>query len=195
MPKLHELGHRPKIFKKGNKVTAITLRSGIAFRDVTKLLAPSTSLRKFGLLFGLEQKKAHFPFSLLTSVDVLQQVKELPPHYDPCWTSDLTGGSRVTEQEVAEARQLFAEAGCTNLGDYLRAYLWLDVEILFKAAQEWRKTLVAVTGLDFLQARKYTISGLSYTAGLKVWESRGRVGCFAVNNSQVYRILRQGMRG
>ena len=81
------------------------------------------------------------------------------------------------------------------MGDYLSTYLWLDVEILYKASQAWRKTLSSVTGLDFVQARKYTISGLSYAAGLKVWEKNLRVGCFAVNNSQIYRLLRRGMRG
>lgn len=195
VPRLFELGFRPKVFKKGNKVTAITTRSGIAFRDVAKLLAPTTSLRKFGRLFGLEQQKAHFPFKLLTSVSVLETVKELPEHSDPCWISDLSGSETISQAQLEEARRLFRAAGCQNLGDYLRAYLWLDVEILYQATQAWRRTLDSVTGLDFVQARKYTISGLSYTAGLKNWERNLRVGCFAVNNSQTYRLLKKGMRG
>lgn len=196
VPRLHELGYRPKLFKKGNKVSAITTRCGVAFRDVAKLLAPTTSLRKFGALFGLEQQKAHFPFKLLTSVDVLTAVKELPEHSDPCWINDLSGGGAgLSREQHQEAVRLFDEADCRNLGDYLKAYLWLDVEILYKATQCWRKSLLAVTGLDFVQARKYTISGLSYTAGLKNWEKNLRVGCFAVNNSQVYRLLKKGMRG
>lgn len=176
-------------------MTAITTRSGIAFRDVAKLLAPTTSLRKFGRLFGLEQQKAHFPFKLLTSVSVLETVKELPEHSDPCWISDLSGSETISQAQLEEARRLFRAAGCQNLGDYLRAYLWLDVEILYQATQAWRRTLDSVTGLDFVQARKYTISGLSYTAGLKNWERNLRVGCFAVNNSQTYRLLKKGMRG
>lgn len=195
VPLLYELGHRPKIFKKGNKVSAITLKSGIAFRDVAKLLAPSTSLRKFGQLFGLEQKKAHFPFKALTNVAVLSNPLEcLPPHSDPCWENDLAA-VKISEAEVAEAQRLYNEAKCSCLGDYLKAYLWLDVEILFKSIQLWRSTLSSVIGLDFLQARKYTISGLSYTAGLKNLEKHLRIGCFAVNNSQHYRLLKRGMRG
>jgi len=194
VPRLYELGFRPKIFKKGHKVSSITTKCGVTFRDVAKLLAPSTSLKKFGQLFGLEQQKAHFPFKLLTSVSVLDQAKELPPHSDPCWENELSGG-RISEEDHREARRLFLEAGCKNLGDYLRTYLWLDVEILYEATQRWRRSLLSVTGLDFVLARKYTISGLSYTAGLKNWEKNLRVGCFAVNNSQVYRLLRRGMRG
>ena len=53
VPLAYEAGHRPKILKRGGKVTSIALRSGIAFRDITKMLAPSTNLRKFGRLFGL----------------------------------------------------------------------------------------------------------------------------------------------
>ena len=57
--------------EEGNKVTQIRTSSGISFRDMTKLLAPSTNLRSFGKLFNLEQVKAHFPFGLLTSVKIL----------------------------------------------------------------------------------------------------------------------------
>ena len=195
VPLAYEAGHRPKILRRGGKVTCITLRSGIAFRDITKMLAPSTNLRKFGSLFGLEQEKAHFPFRLLDSVQVLRTVTQLPPHGDPCWQSELSGGTVLTPDDVESAKRLFEKAGCRNLGDYLASYLWLDVEILYRATQEWRKTLAQLIGLDFVLVKKFTISSLSYTAGHKTWEERRRIGCFAVNNSQHYRLLRQGMRG
>lgn len=195
MPILYESGHQPRLLKRGGKVTSIALKSGIAFRDVTKLLAPGTNLRKFGKLFGLEQEKAHFPFRLLDSVEVLRTTTELPPHGDPAWDSELTSGSRLTPQEVEDAQRLYRKAKCRNLGEYLAAYLWLDVEILQRATQEWRRTLLGLTGLDFVQDRKFTISSLSYTAGLKTWEKKLRIGSFAVNNSQHYRLLRKGMRG
>lgn len=195
VPLLFESGHRPRLLKRGGKVTSIALRSGIAFRDVTKMLAPGTNLRKFGQLFGLQQEKAHFPFSLLSSVEVLRSVRRLPPHGDPAWNSELTSGSRLTPREVEDAHALFRKAECRNLGDYLASYLWLDVEILYRATQEWRKTLAELTGLDFVQEKKFTISSLSHTAGLKTWEKHLRMGSFAVNNSQHYRLLRNGMRG
>jgi len=195
VPILHESGHRPRLLKRGGKVTSIALRSGAVFRDVTKMLAPGTNLRKFGRLFGLEQEKAHFPFKLLDSVRALSAVEQLPPHGDPAWDSELTSGSRLSAEEVVEARQLYRKAGCRNLGDYLAAYLWLDVDILYRATQEWRRTLLDLTGLDFVRDRKFTISSLSYAAGLKTWEKKLRFGTFAVNNSQIYRLLRKGMRG
>ena len=179
--------------KKGNKVTQIRMPSGISFRDMTKLLAPSTNLRSFGKLFDLEQVKAHFPFGLLNSVTVLQQ-PELPDDL-AAWKSDLTGNAKITRQDVDEAQRLYAAAECKNLGDYLRAYLKLDVIILFKAGQEWRRTLRRVVGIDFIETGKYTISSLSNLAGLTVSANNCDVGAFFPNNSQIYRLLRLGMRG
>ncbi len=179
--------------KRGNKVSNIKTRNGTSFRDITKLLAPSTNLRNFGRLFNLEQAKAHFPFGILTSVGVLN-LPSLPSDPDS-WKSDLTGGDKITREQISEAQQLFDSAGCRNLGDYLRAYLKLDVVILYKATQEWRKTLKTYVGIDFVETGKYTISSLSNLAGLKSSASQQHVGTFFPNNSQVYRLLRNGMRG
>lgn len=197
VPYLYEQKLRPRVEKSGNRVTAIAVsKLGVTFRDVSKLLSPSTSLRKFGALFNLDQCKAHFPFSVLTSVADLA-LPSLPVE-DRYWRSELGGGGQTEEQLTQmrrEAEELFARANCRNIGDYLRAYLLLDVDILYKAAQAWRRQLKSVVGLDFVEAGKFTISSLSYTAGLKHMERNGRVGHFFPNNSQIYRLLRLGMRG
>jgi len=193
VPHLFERGFAPVVEKRGNKVTQIRTRCKVSFRDVTKLLAPSASLRTFGKLFNLEQSKAHFPFGLLDSVEVLRQ-KGLPTDLT-VWRSELATGKDFTEVELAEAQELFAKAGCVTLGDYLKAYLVLDVDILLRATQEWRRRLRDLVKLDFVESRKFTISSLSYTAGLKNLEAGLRFGSFFPNNSQHYRLLRKGMRG
>jgi hypothetical protein len=193
VPHLFEKKERPRIEKRGNKVTQIRTARGVAFRDITKLLAPSTNLRAFGKLFNLEQAKAHFPFRILTSVGVLN-TPQLPVDLS-AWKSELTGNSPVTQSEVEEALELFAKAGCQNIGDYLRAYLKLDVVVLQKATLEWRRTLKTYVGVDFIEAGKFTISSLSNYAGLKTSAAAKRIGNFFPNNSQVYRLLRAGMRG
>jgi len=197
VPRLFELGLRPKIAKSGNRVTSIKIsKLGVTFLDVAKLLAPSTNLRKFGKLFNLDQCKAHFPFSILKSVEDLKR-PELPQD-DWSWRSDLTGPVHSAEDLAkikAEARELFQLANCRNVGDYLRAYLLLDVDILYKATQCWRKQLKSLIGMDFVECGKFTISSLSYTAGLKKMERNLRIGHFFPNNSQMYRLLRLGMRG
>jgi hypothetical protein len=193
VPYLYEKKQLPRMEKRGNKVTQIRTFSGISFRDITKMLAPSTNLRAFGKLFNLEQAKAHFPFGLLTSVGELER-PELPS--DPAlWKSELTGNAVITAAEIVEAQALFVEAGCRNLGDYLRAYLKLDVVILHRATQEWRRTLKTYVGVDFVESSKYTISSLSNYAGLRKAAAQARIGTFFPNNSQNYRILRAGMRG
>lgn len=192
VPYLFEGKFRPKLEKRGNKVTSISTRAGIVFRDVTKLLAPSTNLRSFGKLFGLEQAKAYFPFGILNSVSVLDQ-PSLPA--DPReWRSDLTGDPLSNEQ-IAEAVNLFRTSNCTSVGDYLKTYLKLDVDILYLATQEWRKHLKSVIDLDFVETKKFTISSLSYLAGAKTCVRSQQLGHFFPNNSQVYRLLRLGMRG
>jgi len=172
----------------------IRLKNNVCFRDVTKLLAPSMNLRKFGELFQLEQAKAHFPFGILNSIAVLDW-PELPT--DPeSWESDLNPSTPTDfPAKLKEAQDLFRKAGCKCLGDYLKAYLILDVDILFCATQKWRRELKAVIGLDFIETRKFTISSLSYTAGLKTMESNLRIGSFFPNNAQHYALLRNGMRG
>jgi len=194
VPRLFELGFAPKIERRGNKITSISTKCGIVFRDVTKLLAPSMNLRRFGALFGLEQKKAHFPFALLRSVKDLD-IPGLPEEAsDPSWFSSLSS-SAPSQSDVDEAIALYRQESCSNLGDYLRAYLRLDVEILQKATVAWKEVLFDLVGLDFVDARRFTISSLSYDAGLRVWEKNLRIGCFFPNNSQHYRLLRLGMRG
>lgn len=191
-PVWYEKGLRPKIEKRGNKVTSISLRGELTFRDITKMLAPGTNLRNFGRLFGLEQKKAHFPFSILTSVDGLER-KGLPA--DPeSWRSDL-GAAGASREEIEEAQNLFREAECETVGDYLRTYLRLDVVVLFKAALLWRKSLLEMVGVDFVEARKFTISSMSNYAGTLCQAQRMRVGCFFPNNRKHYGLLKQGMRG
>lgn len=173
-------------------MSVIRTRNKVTFRDITKLLAPSASLRSFGKLFNLEQSKAHFPFGILDSIDVLNQ-SELPTDLS-LWQSDLAGAP-FTEADLKEAQDLFIKAGCQTLGDYLKAYLSLDVEILLEATQKWRLHLKDLIGLDFIEHGKFTISSLSYTAGLKKSESNLRIGSFFPNNCQTYRLLRRGMRG
>jgi hypothetical protein len=49
--------------------------------------------------------------------------------------------------------------------------------------------------IDFVEARKFTISSLSNLAGFKAAASKKQIGTFFPNNSQIYRLLRGGMRG
>jgi hypothetical protein len=178
--------------KRGNKVTSIKTRNGIVFRDITKLLAPSTNLRSFGKLFDFEAQKGFFCHGYFDTVEKLKDLK-LPSNIE-AWMSDLTGPS-VTLDDIECAHKLFADAGCKSLGDYLKTYLKLDVIILYKAGQEWRKKLKSLIHVDFVESRKFTMSSLANLASGKSFVAHREIGTFFPNNSQVYRLLREGMRG
>lgn len=213
---LYETDERPRIQRKGNAVSVIGTRSGVTFRDVCKLLSPGCSLREFGRLFGLEQEKAHFPFSYLDSVKRLREPR-LPRDLS-FWISELASGADVPRHEedcvgdpqaaqrrnlfrrraaedLHEAETLFDLRGCVDLGEYLRVYLELDVEILFRATQLWRRNLRELVGVDFVESGTFTVSSLANFALGKSMAERNCVAMFSCNNSQNYRLLRQGMRG
>ena len=176
-------------------MTAIKVsKCRVTFRDVVRLLSPGTNLRQFGALFNLQQAKAHFPFGMLTGVEALN-IAQLPPLAQD-WNTHLgLTKAPVTQSEVNEALRLFGESNCLNLGDYLKTYLRLDVDILYHATQGWRHTIFEEIKVDFMQSAKFTISSLSNFAGDLNASANLYVGQFFPNSAPVYRILRKGMRG
>jgi hypothetical protein len=195
LPYFYTTGVKVQLEKRGTSVTSIAV-GGIQFRDICKLLAPGTSLRKFGQMFNIEQEKAYFPFEYLTSVSVLNE-RRLPTDIS-FWKSRLSANTEdetLLRQQMAHAENLFNANGCTSVGDYLRLYLRLDVVITIKCVQAWRQTLRQAISVDFIEARKFTISSLSYHAGNKRLMYNLRPGNYSPNNAQIYRILREGMRG
>lgn len=194
IPLMFEQSLKPKIDKKGNKISIITLKNGIQFRDITKLLAPSTNLRSFGKLFNLDIEKGIFPFKILTSVESLMQ--PCLPTDIKLWQSELSGnGNKITSKEIEEAIEFYRQSNFQNVGEYLQHYLVLDVQILQQATNLWRKRLFEIIGIDFVDVHKYTISSLSNFAGANKLASHLKQGWFFPNNSQVYSLLKQGMRG
>jgi len=194
---MFETKQRPKVEKRGSKVTSIRSKIGIVFRDITKMLAPGTNLRSFGQLFNLHQEKAHFPFSYLTSVQVLKEPMLPGVEHLQAWRSELDSSEtddKITKK-IFEAQKLFRQSKCTSIGEYLKTYLELDVIILYKGIQEWRKALKNIIGIDFIESQNFTISSLANLAVGKSLSARRHVGLFFPNNSQNYRLLRQGMRG
>ena len=195
VPYLFEKGLRPKLEKRGNKITTIKIpKLGVAFRDVVGLLAPGTSLKQFGQLFSLRQEKASFPFGILTGVEALE-LPELPNDLS-AWKSELSSSKGpVTRADIEEARRLFVASECCNVGDYLATYLRLDVDILYKAVQAWRCNIRQEVGLDFVETGNYTISSVSNLAGERCASRHLQFGQYFPNSSPVYRLLRKGMRG
>ena len=195
VPYLFESKLNPKLEKNGNKIIAIKVNKlGITFRDVIKLLSPGTSLRQFGQLFKLKQEKAHFPFTILSGVAALN-IPDLPSNLKD-WHNNLSLTKEgLTQSEVNESIKLFKQNRCQCLGDYLKIYLRLDVDILYSATQGLRQMIAKEIGIDFIQSANFTISSVSNLAGDRCAASNLQFGQFFPNNSSVYRLLRKGMRG
>jgi DNA polymerase type B, organellar and viral len=192
IPLLFEQDLRPKIEKKGNKVSIIRIKNGIQFRDISKMLAPSTNLRSFGQMFGLSIEKGHFPFGILSHVQSLR-LTQLPTRLK-LWQSELTGKA-ITKKNVQEAIDFYTRSGFTNVGEYLQHYLVKDVQILQQATNLWRKRLLKLIGLDFVDVQRFTISSLSSYASAHTVALHHKPGWFFPNNSQNYALLKKGMRG
>ena len=77
----------------------------------------------------------------------------------------------------------------------LKTYLRLDVDILYKAAQGWRRTIVEEIGVDFVQTGKFTVSTVSNHARDLCSSKNLQIGQFFPNSGPIYRLLRKGMRG
>ena len=112
------------------------------------------------------------------------------------WASDLTAGkSEIDAAAVSEAQRLFRVSNCRCLGDYLKTYLRLDVDILYRATQNWRRTIADEVSVDFVQTGKFTISSISNYAGDVNSSGLLQVGQFFPNSAPIYRLLRKDMRG
>ena len=195
VPYLFEKKLKPQLEKNGNKITAIKVKKlGINFRDVVKLLSPGTSLRQFGQLFKLTQEKAHFPFTMLTGLSALN-IPELPVSLADWNNGPSLSKDGVTQADVNESIKKKKKNNCTCLGDYLKIYLKLDVDILYSATQGLRRMIAKEIGVDFVQTANFTISSVSNLAGDRCAASNLQFGQFFPNNSAVYRLLRKGMRG
>ena len=81
------------------------------------------------------------------------------------------------------------------MGDYLKTYLKLDVDILYQATQGWRANMKKELDLDFVLTGNFTISSVSNLAGDRCASKHLQIGQFFPNSAPVYRLLRKGMRG
>jgi len=169
------------------------LRIGpVSFQDVRRLLPEGTSLAKFRGLCGLSECKSSFPFELLEEDQLFLQAKELPPLAEQ-WKSKLSG---VPSQEsVDQARALFDSLKCENVSAFLEHYLRADCVILAKGFQALRDSFFSLFHLDVIDSRKFTISSLSALSSQAFLFRNKKVGFFTPQDTKLYSLLRQGLRG
>ena len=89
--------------------------------------------------------KGIFPYSFLDSEAKLQYVG-LPPLSE--FHDTLTNSNHTTEANYVRAENAYDQFGCQNFGDYMRAYLQLDVLLLADIFQTFRRNCLVDYELD-----------------------------------------------
>ena len=108
------------------------LRSGQESKD--KLFKHTRQLYLEESTFLKLLKKGFFPYEYLTGIDVLNECK-LPEREH--FYSSLTKKT-ITPEQYQHAQSMFTVLKCSNLGEYLEAYLKLDVTLLADVFENFR---------------------------------------------------------
>jgi hypothetical protein len=174
-----------KFHRDGNKIRWLTM-GGLRLAEIKRLLGAGTSLKKMSHTCGLELEKALFPFDLLTSVDYLKESELLPDKAS--WVTSLALEAGPSQEEVDEARAVFARKGFANVGQYLDYYLGLDVTILLRCAVIMKRQYYQILGLDYIDSRKFTVSSLSALGAQMFLARRKRPGHFFPNHARMYSV-------
>ena len=108
------------------------------------------------------KRKGVFPYSYFNSLDQLQD-SCLPQR--SCFKSDLTG-EECSEENYRFAQRSWQEFGCQTFGDYMMAYLKLDVILLACVFERFRQKILEEDGLD--PVHFVSLPGLSFESAFKL---------------------------
>ena len=176
---------RVSMQKEGAKIRFLKMGE-LRITDIKRLLAPGTSLDSFGKLAGLDIKKSIFPFEKFTSRDYLLE-PSLPTEASD-WASKLNPDKNPSQADVNEALRTFEEQGMTCVGDFLRAYLILDVKVLLQATVAMAKTYYSILKLDFTEMGKFTVSSVASVGAAHYLARNKKPAMFHVNHARTYRV-------
>lgn len=136
-----------------------------------------------------EATKGKFPFHLLDSMDYLD-TKSFPTNardWCPPDASEMLGPP-PTQSEVDEVLEICKTDNHLTIGSYLRKYLKDDVILLLRSVEKITKVFYQLLGINLIEARKATVSGLS-SLGSQIWLARRlHVGLFSCNDTTIYSV-------
>ena len=130
-------------------------------------------------------KKGIYPYEYMDSFERFAET-QLPEKKK--FYSSLIGRG-ITEEEYSRAKQVWAEFGCRNLGDYHDLYVKTDTLQLADVFENFRKVCQEKYGLD--PAHYYSAPGLSWDALLKKTE----VELDLLTDMDMHLMIERGMRG
>lgn len=90
-------------------------------------------------------RKGVYPYSLATSIDALDAIREFPPIES--FFSDLTE-TECSESDHAFAAEVWQRFGCKNMLDYTTLYMHTDVYLLADVMHQFREQIYSSFELD-----------------------------------------------
>ena len=131
------------------------------------------------------KRKGVFPYSYFNSLSKLQE-SCLPPR--DAFRNDLNG-EECSEEDYRFAQTAWQEFGCQTFGDYLLAYLKLDVLLLACVFEKFRSKTLEQDGLD--PVHFVSLPGLSFLSAFKMTGEEIDL----LSDIEMYTFFERGIRG
>ena len=131
------------------------------------------------------KRKGVFPYSFFDSFDRLKD-SCLPQREH--FKNDLTG-EECSEEDYRFAQRAWQEFDCQTFGDYMMAYLKLDVILLACVFERFRQKILEEDGLD--PVHFVSLPGLSFESAFKMTEE----SIHLLNDLEMYNFFEKGIRG
>ena len=192
--------------EKFQSVTAYVGKKSLPIRFIDSLQFLCSSLQNLSAMLQPDQKqfinglqnelpdearsgKGIFPYSFITSREVLDQLRDDLPPREEAFYDMLSDSVSVTEVDFERAQSVWQRCGCTSLKDYMLIYLKVDVYLLADVFQTFKKTAMHEDNLD--PANVFGIPGLSWCAALRSMTRELQL----LKDLDMYAFFETGIRG
>lgn len=178
---------RIDIIKNGSKISRISFRDTrgerIVLSDCALLLSPGFSLSKFAEKCGVAEKKLIFPFGCFQDQNFLKQTQL--PSDRKSWFDRLR---QCTPEDsvIEEAHEAYRTSGASNLGEYLKKYLTLDVSLTGRATLIHLFQFFKEHNCHAIDTGRLTISSFSFDAAQKFLFRKKRPAFFHPDHPMLY---------
>ena len=179
--------------KRDSKILRLSIpTTGIRFVDICDHIGPGSSLASFAKMTNQKEEKMIFPFSAFDSLDFLKR-EHLPTDKSE-WFNDLKH-EQTPDADIEKAHADFTRIGAKNIGDYLKSYLRIDVELLGKGVITYFRSLFDKYEVHSLDIDATTISSYSSYLFQHHLMKNKRIATFSPNLLPLYGCLRSASTG
>ena len=181
---LFSILYQPRVIKKGNAYMCV-FAENLKFLDMCNYLQAGTSYRQFLQAFNATQEKGFFPYSWLTSLDVLNETKL--PSKDKFY-NDLHD-QPISNEDYLICKKIWKKNKMKTMVDYLRYYNNCDV-VPFVESIETMVKMYRKRGVNLFQDAM-SLPGVS----LKLLFSQTRDPYLCPSNEIEYKMMSDAVIG